>query len=112
MMGCVLASLCEGGGPQGRRERTLPLPEILRVVARFSPPPPAGGAPSQRGPRKCLYVFSLISSGFQMTQVTAKATPKEMAIMMRYCKGMCRCSRMPKIPVTPVPVAPRPTMLA
>ena len=47
-----------------------------------------------------------------MTQVTAKDTPKEMAIMMMYCRGICRCSRMPKMPVTPVPVAPSPTMLA
>ena len=27
-------------------------PEIFRAAARFSPPPPAGGAPSQRGPRE------------------------------------------------------------
>ena len=59
---------------------------------------------------KCIH--ALTSSGFQMSQVTAKDTPKEMAIMMRYCRGICRCSRMPKMPVTPVPVAPSPTMLA
>ena len=29
-----------------------PGPEIFRATARFSPPPPAGGAPSQRGPRE------------------------------------------------------------
>lgn len=52
------------------------------------------------------------ASGVQITQVTAKETPKEIAIMMRYCSGMCRCSRMPKMPVTPVPVAPRPVTLA
>ena len=39
------------GAPQGRRERTLPSPEIFRAAAKLSPPPPAGGAPSQRGPR-------------------------------------------------------------
>ena len=27
-------------------------PEIFRATARFSPPPPTGGAPSQRGPRE------------------------------------------------------------
>ena len=36
--------------PQGRRERTSTVPEAFRITARFSPPPPAGGAPSQRGP--------------------------------------------------------------
>ena len=39
------------GGPQGRRERALPRPEIFRIAGRFSPPPAAAGAPSQRGPR-------------------------------------------------------------
>ena len=61
-----LASLCEtdspGTGevarsarrgavaPQGRRERTSPLPEIFRVAGQFSPPPPAGGALRARAP--------------------------------------------------------------
>ncbi len=60
-----LASLCEtdspGTGevarsarrgavaPQGRRERTVPLPEIFRAAANFSPPAAAAAAPSQRG---------------------------------------------------------------
>ena len=39
--------------PQGRRERTSTVPKAFRITARFSPPPPAGGAPSQRGPRSC-----------------------------------------------------------
>ena len=34
------------GGPQGRRERALPRPEIFRIAGRFSPPPAAAGAPS------------------------------------------------------------------
>ena len=62
-----LASLCEtdspGTGevarsarrgavaPQGRRERTVPLPEIFRAAANLSPPADAAAAPSQRGPR-------------------------------------------------------------
>ena len=33
-------------------------------------------------------VHALTSSGLQMSQVTAKDTPKEMAIMMMYCKGI------------------------
>ena len=33
----LLASLCEGGGPSGRRERALPSPEIFRAAAKFSP---------------------------------------------------------------------------
>ena len=44
------ASLCEGGVPQGRRERALPLSEALAI--RLSPPPAAAGAPSQRGPKR------------------------------------------------------------
>ena len=35
--------------PPSARERTLRQPEIFRATAQFSPPPPAGGAPSQRG---------------------------------------------------------------
>ena len=55
----LLASLWEGGAPKGRRERALPWPEIFRMTARLSPPPPAGGAPSQRGPRKkALFLFA------------------------------------------------------
>ena len=59
-----------------------------------------------------LLIYAFSSSGFQITQVTANATPKAMSMVMMYCSGICRCSRMPKMPVTPVPVAPRPTMLA
>ena len=33
-----------------------------------------------------------------------------MTISIRYCTGLSRQSRMPKIPVTPVPFAPRCTM--
>ena len=53
---CCASPLAEGGGPQGRRERTSPLPEIFRTAARFSPPPAAAEAPSQRGPRRALFI--------------------------------------------------------
>ena len=42
----------------------------------------------------------------------AKATTPEMANMITYCTGWLRQSRMPKMPVTPVPAAASPTMEA
>ena len=51
-----------GVAPQGRRERTLRLSEVFQAMAQFSPPPPAGGAPSQRGPRGEHTFFDSLSS--------------------------------------------------
>ena len=39
-------------------------PEIFLPAARFSPPPPAGGAPSQRGPRGGAFLPVVRASGF------------------------------------------------
>ena len=38
------------------------------------------------------------------------ATPTAMTISIKYCTGCSRQSRIPKIPVTPVPFAPRCTI--
>ena len=42
----------------------MPQPEMFRIAARFSPPPPAGGAPSQRGPRGGAFLPVVRASGF------------------------------------------------
>ena len=44
------ASLCEGGGPKGRRERACPLSKASKCGKALSPTCFAG-APSQRGPK-------------------------------------------------------------
>ena len=54
------ASLWEGGGPQGRRERALPRPETSEFSNDLSPTRFAG-APSQRGPKTYSVVVSTTS---------------------------------------------------
>ena len=49
---CVSKNLPLGGRwPEGPEGESLAFARNLRACVKLSPPPPAGGAPSQRGPR-------------------------------------------------------------
>ena len=49
---CVSKNLPLGGRwPEGPEGESLAFARNLRACMKLSPPPPAGGAPSQRGPR-------------------------------------------------------------
>ena len=52
---CVSKNLPLGGRwPEGPEGESLTFARNLRACVKLSPPPPAGGAPSQRGPRSFL----------------------------------------------------------
>ena len=51
MQRTLLASLCEGGGSQSRRERALPLPEALNDGWALSPSR-CGGSPLAEGAKE------------------------------------------------------------
>ena len=76
---CSLPPSAREVAPQGRRERALPSPEIFRAAAKFSPPPPAGGAPSQRWPRGLIR---------QLQRIYPPAIPRRHQAHRRYSGGI------------------------
>ena len=83
-------------------------PEIFRAAARFSPPPPAGGAPSQRGPREGAHLseseirrgaFYMRPRKFILPQ-TARADMESAPYV--FCRGD-HWSPVPTMPTSPAP---------